>query len=69
MSNFNQSLYAASLEALTENGVPVEIAAAASKVVARDDAKLPNLGRSEQDQQVVNEAMVHYRANQAEVTQ
>jgi hypothetical protein len=62
--NFNQSLYAASREALIENGVPVEIAEAASVVVAKDDVGQPNLGRSPEDQLVVNQAMVHYWANQ-----
>lgn len=63
---FNQSLYVASREALIDNGVPWEIAEAASVVVAKDDASLPDLGRTASDQQAVNDAMAHYWDNQKE---
>lgn len=57
---FNQSLYDASVKALTDNGVPFELAEKASQVVASDDATQENLGRSHSDQEAVNEAMNHY---------
>jgi len=62
-TKFNQGLYDASLGALKDNGVPEDVAQAASKVVASDDANLPNLGRSSEDQLVVNEAMTYYHQN------
>lgn len=54
---FNQSLYDASVKALTDNGVPEELAEKASQVVASDDSTKPDLGRSESDQQTINETM------------
>lgn len=54
---FNQSLYDASVKALTDNGVPSELAEKASQVVASDDATKSDLGRSESDQQTINETM------------
>ncbi|MBF2016356.1 MAG: hypothetical protein IGS23_14370 [Rivularia sp. T60_A2020_040] len=59
-SPFNQSLYEASLKALTSNGVPEEIAHKASEVVASDDASKPDLGRTQQDREAINEAMNYY---------
>ncbi|MDZ8056547.1 MAG: hypothetical protein RMX63_34550 [Aulosira sp. ZfuCHP01] len=53
----NNQLYQASLAALTENGVPQDIAEKASAVVAKDEPGLPNLGRTAEDQQAVNEAI------------
>ncbi|BAY15720.1 hypothetical protein NIES21_15390 [Anabaenopsis circularis NIES-21] len=64
--NFKQNLYDASLKALTEGGVPEELAIKASQVVANDDASRFDLGRSPEDQHIVNQAMVHYWANQPE---
>lgn len=58
--NFSQNLYDASLKGLVENGVPEDVAEKASLVVASDESGLPNLGRSPEDQAVVNEAMQHY---------
>lgn len=57
---FNQPLYDATVQALFKNGVPMELAEAASKVVASDDPYQDNLGRSPQEQQVVNEAMTYF---------
>ncbi|MBD2344183.1 hypothetical protein [Anabaena subtropica] len=57
----NNNLYQASLKALTEAGVPQDVAAKASEVVAKDDPCKENLGRTTQDQQAVNEAMDWYR--------
>ncbi len=54
---FNQNLYDASIKALTDSGVPEDLAAKASEVVASDDPKQENLGRSESDQDAVNTAM------------
>lgn len=58
----NNNLYQASLKALTEAGVNEDVAAAASQVVANDNPELPNLGRTEHDQQVIDEAMFQYHS-------
>lgn len=42
---------------LVDNGVPEELAIKASQVVASDDATKPDLGRSDADQQTINETM------------
>jgi hypothetical protein len=67
MPEFNENLYKSSLKALTEAGVPIEIAVPASAVVARDQTGLPDLGRTPQDQEVIKEAMRHYWAGQNDV--
>lgn len=64
MSEFKEGLYNSSLKALTEADVPIEIAIAASKVVATDEAGIPDLGRTAQDQEDVKEAMRYYWAAQ-----
>ena len=56
-SPFNQNLYDASVKALTDNGVPEELAEKASQVVASDDPTKSDLGRSDSDQQTINETM------------
>jgi hypothetical protein len=52
MAELNQNLYQASLEALTNVGIPEPLADAASRVVATDDASQPNLGRNDADIEV-----------------
>ncbi|MEM6399797.1 MAG: hypothetical protein AAF757_06125 [Cyanobacteria bacterium P01_D01_bin.116] len=42
---------------LVDNGVPEELAIKASQVVASDDPTQENLGRSDADQQTINETM------------
>ncbi|WP_138500937.1 hypothetical protein [Nostoc sp. PA-18-2419] len=59
---FNENLYRASLRALVNEGVPVNVAVKASEVVAKDEAGKPELGRTSSDQQAVQEAMKHYWA-------
>jgi hypothetical protein len=66
MTEFNENLYKASLKALTEAGVPIEIAVPASAVVAKDQAGLSDLGRTPQDQEDVREAMRYYHAGQGD---
>ncbi|WYL93412.1 MAG: hypothetical protein HEQ35_05655 [Gloeotrichia echinulata IR180] len=60
----NQSLYEASLKILTKGGVPEELSQQVSKIVANDEAGLPNLGRSPEDQQAVNAAMAIFWDNE-----
>jgi hypothetical protein len=58
----DEELYNASLKALTERGVPVSAAERASRVVANDQNQQPNLGRTDQDQQDVQDAMTWLNA-------
>jgi len=51
-------------EALTDNGVPSELAQKAGEIIASDDPTKPDLGRSESDQETINEAMNHYWQSQ-----
>ncbi|RUT00399.1 hypothetical protein DSM106972_075270 [Dulcicalothrix desertica PCC 7102] len=52
MAELNQQLYNASLQALTDVGIPEPLADAASRIVATDDASQPNLGRTQADREV-----------------
>lgn len=63
-SPFNESLYNASLQALTDNGVPSELAEKASQVIASDDPTKSDLGRSDCDREIINQAMNHYWQHQ-----
>ena len=58
--NFNQGLYDSTLEALKQNNVPESVAELAANVVATDDALLPDLGRTPEDQLAINEAMTYF---------
>lgn len=60
--NTNQRLYDASMQFLTESGVPVSAAERASKVVASDDPNKPNFGRTAQDQKDISDAMTWMNA-------
>ena len=53
----NEELFQASMDALTARGVPVSAAERASSVVAKDVPAKPDLGRSEQDQRNIKNAM------------
>jgi hypothetical protein len=66
MPKFNKDLYKSSLKSLVDEGVPIEIAVRASEVVAKDQAGLPHLGRTAEDQEAVREAMRHYWAGQSD---
>ncbi|MBA3789552.1 hypothetical protein H0X32_04165 [Patescibacteria group bacterium] len=61
----NKELYQATLEALTINGVPQEVADKAAGIIAQDDFTLANLGRSPEDQDAIGKAMDCYWANQS----
>ncbi|MEJ1930810.1 hypothetical protein WDZ92_11160 [Nostoc sp. NIES-2111] len=57
MPEFNQRMYETSLDVLLSASVPQDIAEAASKIVASDDATQPDLGRTAEDQVVVQEVV------------
>lgn len=58
----NDSLKEAAQKALTDAGVPVNLAAQCADIVAQDDASKPNLGRSEEDQHLIDSSMEWMKA-------
>jgi hypothetical protein len=60
----NQSLYSAAVEALTSRGCPTDLAKKAATVVANDDPVKPNLGRTQSDQEVIQEALPYLQQQQ-----
>lgn len=58
----NEQIYQASMSVLTGHGVPVSAAEKASLIVAKDDPKQSNLGRTEQDQKHIKDAMTWMNA-------
>lgn len=58
----NQKHYEIAVEFFTENGVPPSTAERAADVVAKDNPNQPNLGRTEEDQKTVNDAMTWMNA-------
>jgi len=53
----NDSLKEAAEKALKEAGVPVNLASVCAEIVAKDDPYLPNLGRTQEEQQLINSSM------------
>jgi hypothetical protein len=49
-------------EALTGAGVPVNLASLCAEIVANDDASKPDLGRSVDDQHLINSSMEWMKA-------
>ncbi len=58
----NPELQNAYESALTKAGVPVTLAAQCAEIVAKDDPKKPNLGRTEDDQHLIDSSMTWMRA-------
>lgn len=48
--------------ALTNAGVPETLAAQCAEIVAKDNPSLPNLGRTQEEQQLINSAMEWMKA-------
>jgi hypothetical protein len=53
----NDSLKEAAEKALKDAGVPVNLASLCAEIVAKDDPSLPNLGRTQEEQQLINSSM------------
>ncbi|MBW4565565.1 MAG: hypothetical protein KME32_31685 [Mojavia pulchra JT2-VF2] len=53
----NSNLFYEALNALTNNGCPSELAQSAAFIVANDDPFQPDLGRTPQQQQIIQEAL------------
>jgi hypothetical protein len=64
----NEEIYQSAKSALIARGVPVSAAEKASLVVAKDDPKQPDLGRTEQDQKHIKDAMTWMNAERISST-
>ncbi len=58
----NENLFTAALNALTNNGCPVELAQEAASIVANDDPYQPDLGRTLEQQQIIREALPYLQS-------
>ncbi len=59
---FKESLYHGSFQGLVESGVPENLARQVSEIAATDDYSAPNLGRTEEQQHLVQSAMTWLKA-------
>lgn len=53
----SDNIFFAALNALTNNGYAPELAHSAASIVANDDPSKPNLGRTPEDQQIIQETL------------
>lgn len=53
----NSNLFSEALNALTNNGCPLDLAVGAASIVANDDPFQPDLGRTPQQQQIIQETL------------
>jgi hypothetical protein len=53
----NEPLKEAAQKALSDVGVPVNLAAQCAEIVAKDDPYAPNLGRTQEEQHLINSSM------------
>ncbi|MBE9087477.1 hypothetical protein IQ278_36235 [Tolypothrix sp. LEGE 11397] len=58
----NENLFTAALNALTLHGCPRELAQEAAEIVANDDPFLPNLGRTPEQQQIIQETLPYLQS-------
>jgi hypothetical protein len=58
----NDNLFIAAINALTNNGCPTELAQLAAEIVANDDPFLPNLGRTTEQQQIIQETLPYLQS-------
>lgn len=57
----DDSLRIAAQEGLTKAGAPVNLAAQCAEIVAKDDPSKPNLGRTEEEQHLIDSSMTWMR--------
>jgi hypothetical protein len=58
----NENLFFAALKALTNNGCPTELAQSAAFIVANDDPLQPDLGRTPEQQQIIQETLPYLQS-------
>jgi hypothetical protein len=59
----NENLFTAAINALTNSGCPTELAQLAAQIVANDDPLQPDLGRTPQEQQIIQEVLPYLQSN------
>lgn len=57
MPEFNWRMHDVTLETLKNASVPERLARSVAEIVACDDATQPNLGRSPEEQELINQAV------------
>lgn len=67
MSNPDPELHLAYQTALLSAGVPTNLASQCAEVLAKDDSTQPNLGRTEDEQHLINSSMEWMLAKRDEV--
>jgi hypothetical protein len=58
----NESLKQAAEKGLSDAGVPVNLATQCTEIVAKDDPSQPNLGRTQEEQHLINSSMTWMKA-------
>jgi hypothetical protein len=58
----NDSLKQAAQKGLIDAGVPINLAAQCAEIVAKDDPAQPNLGRTQEEQHLINSSMTWMKA-------
>ncbi|MBD2255521.1 hypothetical protein [Nostoc parmelioides] len=58
----NENLFTAALNALTNNGCPSDLAQEAAYIVANDDPYQPDLGRTPEQQQIIQETLPYLQS-------
>jgi hypothetical protein len=58
----NDSLKQAAQKGLIDAGVPINLAAQCAEIVAKDDPTQPNLGRTQEEQHLINSSMTWMKA-------
>ena len=58
----NDSLKLAAEKALSDAGVPINLASQCAEIVAKDDPTRENLGRTEEEQHLINSSMQWMKA-------
>ncbi|QLE59916.1 hypothetical protein FD725_31055 (plasmid) [Nostoc sp. TCL26-01] len=58
----SDNIFSVTLNALTNNGCPEELAQSAAFIVANDDPFQPDLGRTPQQQQIIQEALPYLQS-------
>ncbi|GAX46395.1 hypothetical protein NIES4075_74190 [Tolypothrix sp. NIES-4075] len=59
---FDPNLYNATLRACEESGVPEDLTYKAAVIIATDEASKPNLGRTPEDQEIINQVLPYLQS-------
>jgi hypothetical protein len=62
MSPLDPNLYGATVRACEESGVPEDLTYKAAAIIASDEAGAPNLGRTPQDQEIIDKVLPYLQS-------